>query len=278
VDATALTPLLCRPLALGADLAMHSATKYLNGHSDVLAGALIAKDRSTVFWAAVKSARVLNGAVLGAFEAWLLLRGLRTLHARVERQSDSAMRLAEALRAHPAVLEVLYPGLPSHPGHAIARRQQSAAAYDPDAAERGGEEGGSDDEVGEGGEGGEGREGGEGSEGAPPSKRRRRRRMADDDGAETTKARRSARSYGGMLSIRVRGGREAALRALSRAKVWVPATSLGGVESLAEHRRSVEGAGSGCPEDLLRLSVGLEDWRDLRDDLFEALGEGGPRS
>ncbi len=81
--------------------------------------------------------------------------------------------------------------------------------------------------------------------------------------------------YGGMLSIRVRGGREAALRALSRAKVWVPATSLGGVESLAEHRRSVEGAGSGCPEDLLRLSVGLEDWRDLRDDLFEALGEGG---
>ena len=136
VDATALTPLLCRPLALGADLAMHSATKYLNGHSDVLAGALIAKDRSAAHWAAVKSARVLNGAVLGAFEAWLLLRGLRTLHARVERQSDSAMRLAEALEAHPAVLEVLYPGLPSHPGHAIARRQQSAAAYDPDAEER----------------------------------------------------------------------------------------------------------------------------------------------
>ena len=136
VDATALTPLLCRPLALGADLAMHSATKYLNGHSDVLAGALIAKDRSAAHWAAVKSARVLNGAVLGAFEAWLLLRGLRTLHARVERQSDSAMRLAEALEAHPAVLEVLYPGLPSHPGHAIARRQQSAAAYDPDARRR----------------------------------------------------------------------------------------------------------------------------------------------
>jgi cystathionine gamma-synthase len=275
VDATALTPLLCRPLALGADLAMHSATKYLNGHSDVLAGALIAKDRSAAHWAAVKSARVLNGAVLGAFEAWLLLRGLRTLHARVERQSDSAMRLAEALEAHPAVLEVLYPGLPSHPGHAIARRQQSAAAYDPDAAERDGEEGGSEGE-GEDGEGGEGCEGSEG--GAPPSNRRRRRRMSDDDGAETTKARRSARMYGGMLSIRVRGGREAALRALSRAKVWVPATSLGGVESLAEHRRSVEGAGSGCPEDLLRLSVGLEDWRDLRDDLFEALGGGGVRS
>src|SRR5215467_14809887 len=145
VDSTAATPVLTRPLALGADLVMHSATKYLNGHSDVVAGTLTTA-REDAFWARLCGARSSAGAILGSFEAYLLLRGMRTLFPRVERACRSAQQIAEALSKNPRVLDVLYPGLPSHGGHMVAARQMT-------------------------------------------------------------------RGFGGMLSIRVRGGSEAAIRA-----------------------------------------------------------------
>ena len=203
VDSTAATPVLTQPLALGADLVMHSATKYLNGHSDVIAGSLTAA-RDDEFWQRLVAARSGDGAILGSLEAYLLLRGMRTLYPRVERACRSAQRLAERLAAHPGVLEVLYPGLPGHPGHDVAARQM-----------RGG--------------------------------------------------------FGGMLSIRVKGGEAAAIAAAARVRLWKRATSLGGVESLVEHRASIEGAGSPVPPDLLRLSVGIEDGEDLYADLDAAL-------
>ncbi len=204
VDSTAATPVLTRPLALGADIVMHSATKYLNGHSDVIAGSLTAA-REDAFWARLVAARSGGGAILGGFEAYLLLRGMRTLYPRVERACRSAQRIAEALAAHPGVREVLYPGLPAHPGHAVAARQM---------------------------------EGG----------------------------------FGGMLSICLHGGAEAAIAAAARVQIWKRATSLGGVESLIEHRASIEGADSPAPPDLLRLSVGIEDPDDLLADLWAAIG------
>jgi cystathionine gamma-synthase len=204
VDSTAATPVLTRPMSLGADLVMHSATKYLNGHSDVVAGSLTAA-RADEFWARLAATRSAGGAILGGFEAWLLLRGMRTLHLRVERACHSAQRIAAALSDHPRVGKVLYPGLPSHPGHSIAVRQMQGG-------------------------------------------------------------------FGGMLSIRVAGGAEAAIAAAARVKIWTRATSLGGVESLIEHRASIEGADSPAPPDLLRLSVGIEDPDDLVADLEAALG------
>jgi cystathionine gamma-synthase len=204
VDGTAATPVLTRPLSLGADLVMHSATKYLNGHSDVVAGTLTTA-RADAFWARLVLTRSGGGAILGGFEAWLLLRGMRTLHLRVERACRSAERIASALSGHPRLREVLYPGLPGHPGHRIAARQM-----------RGG--------------------------------------------------------FGGMLSIRVAGGAAAAIDVAARVAVWKRATSLGGVESLVEHRASIEGADSPAPPDLLRLSVGIEDADDLTADLEAALG------
>jgi cystathionine gamma-synthase len=207
VDSTAATPVLTRPLSLGADLVMHSATKYLNGHSDVMAGTLTTA-REDAFWARLVAARSSGGAILGSFEAYLLLRGMRTLYPRVERACRSAQQIAEALAAHPGVLEVLYPGLPGHPGHATATRQMIGG-------------------------------------------------------------------YGGMLSIRVRGGAAAAIAAAARVEVWKRATSLGGVESLIEHRASVEEADSPAPPDLLRLSVGIEDPEDLTADLTAALNGSG---
>ncbi|HUC71851.1 MAG TPA: PLP-dependent aspartate aminotransferase family protein [Stellaceae bacterium] len=203
VDSTAATPVLTQPLALGADLVMHSATKYLNGHSDVIAGSLTTA-RKDEFWERLRAARSGGGAILGSFEAFLLLRGMRTLYPRVERACRSAQLIAEALAAHPRIAEVLYPGLPSHPGHAIAARQMAGG-------------------------------------------------------------------FGGMLSIRVRGGAEAAIAAAARVEVWQRATSLGGVESLIEHRASIEGENSPVPPDLLRLSVGIEDPQDLLADLEAAL-------
>ncbi len=203
VDSTAATPVLTRPLELGADLVMHSATKYLNGHSDVIAGSLTAA-REDEFWARLVAARSGGGAILGGFEAYLLLRGMRTLFPRVERACRSAELVAEAMSRHPHVRQVLYPGLPSDPGHAVAARQM-----------RGG--------------------------------------------------------FGGMLSICVEGGAEAAIAAAARVRVWQRATSLGGVESLIEHRASIEGADSPAPPDLLRLSVGIEDPADLIADLETAL-------
>jgi cystathionine gamma-synthase len=204
VDATVSAAVLTQPIALGADIVMHSATKYLNGHTDVVAGALVAA-RADEFWERLTSTRTSNGAILGPFEAWLLLRGMRTLHLRVERASRSAQTIAERFAGDPRVSGVLYPGLPSHPGHAVAARQM-----------RGG--------------------------------------------------------FGGMLSIRVARGEMAAISTAARVRLWKRATSLGGVESLIEHRASIEGTGSPAPPDLLRLSVGIEDPQDLIDALDQALG------
>lgn len=203
VDSTVATPVLTQPLALGADIVMHSATKYLNGHSDVLAGAL-AFARVDDMHARIAQIRANLGAVLGPFEASLLLRGMRTLHLRVRHESTAALQLARHFAQDQRISQVLYPGLQSHPGHSVAARQMQGG-------------------------------------------------------------------FGGVLSVRVRGGEAAAIRTAADVKVWKRATSLGGVESLIEHRASVEGAGTPCPADLLRLSVGLEDVGDLIADLEQAL-------
>ena len=203
VDSTVATPVLTRPLALGADIVMHAATKYLNGHSDVIAGAL-ATARDDDLWRSIKRVRAQHGAILGPFEAWLLMRGLRTLDLRVRAQVAAAAELAGRFARHSAVAEVLYPGRPGHAGHATAARQMTGG-------------------------------------------------------------------FGGMLSIRVRDGEAAAIATAARVELWKRATSLGGVESLIEHRASVEGPGSPCPPDLLRLSAGLEDVDDLYADLDRAL-------
>jgi len=208
VDNTVATPVLTRPLELGADLVVHSATKYLNGHSDVLAGAVLTARRDP-FWERIRSWRRNTGAVLGPFEAWLLQRGMRTLFLRVQRASETALRIARQLEGHPALSAVLYPGLESHPGHEIAARQM-----------RGG--------------------------------------------------------FGGMMSIRFAGGVEHALAARAAVRVFKRATSLGGTESLIEHRRSMEGPSSPVPDDLLRLSVGLEAPEDLIADLEAALEASNP--
>jgi cystathionine gamma-synthase len=203
VDSTVATPVLTRPIELGADIVMHSATKYLNGHSDVVAGALVSV-RLDEHWQRVKAVRSAGGAILGPLEAWLLLRGMRTLFVRVERACRSAQAIAEHFAADRRIVEVLYPGLPSHPGHEVAARQMAGG-------------------------------------------------------------------FGGMLSLRVAGGSAAAIATAANVRLWKRATSLGGVESLIEHRASVEGAGSPAPPDLLRLSVGLENPGDLAADLDAAL-------
>lgn len=206
VDSTCASPVHTRPLTLGADIVMHAATKVLNGHSDVIAGALCARE-DDAFWARIKTVRKMQGAILGPFEAYLLMRGMRTLHVRQERQSASAMALATKLSAHPLVSRVLYPGLPQHPGHDIAARQM--------------------------------------------------------DGG-----------FGYMLSVQVIGGEAAAIKSAAHVELYKRATSLGGVESLIEHRASIEGAGSPCPPDLLRLSTGIEHVDDLYADLDQALKAG----
>jgi cystathionine gamma-synthase len=210
VDSTVATPVLTRPLELGADIVMHAATKYLNGHSDVIAGALATRE-DTPMWLRIRSIRAQIGGVLGSFEAWLLTRGMRTLFPRVRAACASAQAIAEHFAQHPLIEEVLYPGLPSFRGHAVAAKQMHGG-------------------------------------------------------------------FGGMLSIRVRGsknasatGEAAAITTAANVKLWKRATSLGGVESLIEHRASVEGAGTPVPEDLLRLSVGIEDTGDLIADLEQAL-------
>ncbi|MBB3995372.1 cystathionine gamma-synthase [Sulfitobacter undariae] len=204
-DMTTSTPVLTRGLAFGADIAMHSATKALNGHSDVLAGALAVADADSAIWKAIRLDRDTAGAVLGPFEAWLLLRGMRTLPLRVERMSQNAQKLAEYLSDHPAVETVLYPGLPTHTGHALACAQMKGG-------------------------------------------------------------------FGPLLSFVVKGGAPAALMAAGRLQLFHRATSLGGVESLVEHRHTIE-PHTGIPEGLLRVSVGIEDAGDLIDDLAQALGQ-----
>ena len=207
VDSTVASPVLTRPLTLGADIVMHAGTKYLNGHSDLVAGALVTREDSE-FWRRVKTVRAQIGGTLGSFEAWLLLRGMRTLYLRVRAASQSAQRIAEHFNGHPLVEAVLYPGLPGAHGHAVAARQMQGG-------------------------------------------------------------------FGGMMSLRVKasvqGGEAAAIATAANVELWKRATSLGGTESLIEHRASVEGAGTPAPPDLLRLSVGIEDCGDLIADLEQAL-------
>jgi cystathionine gamma-synthase len=207
VDNTVATPVLTRPFEHGADLVMHSATKYLNGHGDVLAGAVLSAHQDP-FWERIRSWRRNAGAMPGPFEAWLLQRGMRTLFLRVRRASENALAIAEHLEGHPALTAVLYPGLASHPGHQIAARQM--------------------------------------------------------DGG-----------FGGMLSIRLAGGARHARAVLHEVRVFKRATSLGGVESLIEHRYLSEGPSSPVPDDLLRLSIGIEAPGDLIADLEAALKAAG---
>jgi cystathionine gamma-synthase len=203
VDSTVATPVFTRPLTLGADIVMHSATKYLNGHSDVVAGAL-ATARDGALWSRLRGMRGQLGNALGAFDAWLLMRGMRTLDIRVRSQARTAATLAERLVGHSAIAQVLYPGLPQHAGHDTALRQMSGG-------------------------------------------------------------------FGGMFSIRITHGEQAAIAVAAAVNLWKRATSFGGIESLIEHRASIEGDGSPCPGDLLRFSAGLEDADELYLDFMQAL-------
>ncbi len=204
VDSTVATPVLTRPLELGADIVMHSATKYLNGHSDVLAGAL-ATGSDDALWQRIRTLRAELGALPGSFDAWLLQRGMRTLFMRVRQASMSAMTIARHFEGHPRIERVAYPGLESHPGHEIAKRQM--------------------------------------------------------DGG-----------YSGMLSLMIRGDETDALDFVNRCRVFIPATSLGSVESLVEHRYTIEGPDSPIPRNLVRLSIGAEQVDDLVADIEQALG------
>lgn len=201
-DNTWASPSLQRPLALGADLVMHSTTKYLGGHEDVLGGMLIGGEESP-FFQRIRLIQNNCGAVPSPFDCWLVLRGIRTLHLRMPAHSQRAGAIARFLQDHPAVETVHYPGLADHPGHELASRQMS--------------------------------------------------------------------DFGGMLSFQVKGGREAAMRAAARVRLFVRATSLGGTQSLIEHRASIEGDNTATPQNLLRVSVGLESADDLIQDLSQAL-------
>jgi cystathionine gamma-synthase len=202
VDGTFATPALQQPIDLGADVVLHSTTKYLGGHTDVQGGSLAFAARGELY-DAVQLVRSHIGGVASPFNSWLVMRGIRTLAARMRVHSENALAVARFLAAHPRVEAVFYPGLESHPRHDVARRQMSA--------------------------------------------------------------------FGGMLSFLVRGTREDALRVVSRAKIFVRATSLGSVESLIEHRNSSEGEGSTTAVNLVRVSVGLEHPDDLVEDLAQAL-------
>lgn len=203
IDSTVATPVLTRPIEFGADIVMHSATKYLNGHGDVVAGALVTAKKDD-FWQKVCKTRAEGGAILGSFEAWLLQRGLRTLFLRVRNASQSALSIARHFENHAKLEGVLYPGLESHSGHEIAKKQMQGG-------------------------------------------------------------------FSGMLSLRIKGGEQAALDVVRKCQVFIRATSLGGVESLVEHRYSIEGPRSPIPKDLIRVSVGAESVIDLIADLEQAL-------
>ena len=203
VDSTVATPVTTQPLLLGADIVFHSATKYLNGHSDVLAGVLVTRELDQR-WEDIGHIRHLAGGILGSFEAWLLLRGMRTLFVRYEHASKSAAVLARHFEHHPKIDTVLYPGLEKHPGHQIARRQMK-------------------------------------------------------------------NGFSAMVSFQVKGGAEQAKKVATTTRLFVPATSLGGVESLIEHRATVEGPDSIVPKNLLRLSIGIEAVEDLIADIEQAL-------
>lgn len=202
-DNTFATPILQQPLALDADVVMHSTTKYFGGHSDVLGGALVFARRDETF-EHVAHRRHITGAILAPFSAWLTLRGCRSLSARMALHCANARKVAEFMSSHPAIERANYPGLRSHPGHTIAAQQM--------------------------------------------------------------------RDFGGMLSVELHGGRDAALAMAGRLQLFTNATSLGGCESLIEHRASVEGTNPVSPQNLLRISVGLEHADDLIEDLRQALG------
>ena len=200
-DNTWATPILQQPFRHGADLIVHSTTKYLGGHSDVLGGAVIAREPSDLFQK-IRAIQKIGGGVPSPFDCWLIHRGIQTLPCRMRVHSDTALQLAQWLRQQPQVEAVYYPGLPSHPGSAIATHQMQ--------------------------------------------------------------------SFGGMLSVQIHGGRDAAFAVAAHVNLFKRATSLGGVESLIEHRASIEGPTSGTPENLLRLSIGLEHIADLTADLDQA--------
>ena len=195
-------PVLQRPFDLGADLILHSTTKYFGGHCDVLGGIVVARIEND-FFQRLCSIQYEGGAVPSPFDCWLILRGMRTLPWRMRAHSENAMRVAEFLARHPKVARVHYPGLRSHPGHEIAAEQMSM--------------------------------------------------------------------FGGMLSFEVKDGSDAAMSVTAKTKIFIRATSLGGVESLIEHRASIEGSGTTSPEGLLRVSIGLENADDLIEDLDQAL-------
>jgi cystathionine gamma-synthase len=201
-DNTWATPLLQRPFALGADLVMHSTTKYLGGHSDILGGGLVTKEANDL-WTRIRKVQASGGGVPSPFECWLVMRGIRSLPWRMRGHAANAIAVARFLATHPEVEQVHYPGLESDPGYAVASKQM-----------------------------------------AQP---------------------------GGMLSFLVRGGRDDAIAMTNRLRVFTRATSLGGPESLIEHRASIEGPRTRAPENLLRVSVGLEHHEDLIDDLRQAL-------
>ncbi len=205
VDGTVAPPCTTRALHLGADIVFHSTTKYLNGHHDMTGGVLVTR-HADEGWQELRTLRKLAGNILSPFDAWLLIRGLRTLCVRFHYSSGSALRIAEFLDGHNGVDQVLYPGLPDHPSHRVACRQMTGG-------------------------------------------------------------------FGAMLSVLVQGGAQEALRVARSTELFLPATSLGGVESLIEHRRSVEGPNSVVPENLLRLSIGLEATDDLIADLDQALAQ-----
>ena len=196
-------PIIQRPLELGTDFSFHSTTKYFGGHCDVMGGIVIAK-RNDDFFERVRAIQYTGGAVPSPFDCWLVLRGMKTLPLRVRAHSENAAKVANFLAQHRNVERVYYPGLKSHPGHDVAKKQMSM--------------------------------------------------------------------FGGMLSFEAKGGRKAAMRVAAKTNVFTRATSLGGPESLVEHRASVEAPGSGTPDNLLRLSIGLEHPDDLIADLHQALG------
>ena len=206
VDNTFASPYLQQPLALGADAVVHSTTKYLGGHSDVVGGAVVVADPA--LGERLAFLQNATGAVAGPFDAWLTLRGVRTLAIRMDQHCRNAARVADMLASHPAVTQVYYPGLPAHPGHEVAAKQM--------------------------------------------------------------------RDFGGMVSFRVRGGAEAAVAACGRTRLFTLGESLGGVESLIEHpgrmtHASAAGSPLEVPDDLIRLSVGIETGEDLLEDLRQAL-------
>lgn len=203
VDATSLGAVACNPLTLGADIVFHSATKYLNGHSDVLAGMLVTRE-TNARWQDIQRLRTVTGSPLPPFECWLLLRGLRTLFVRYNQCTGNALAIARHFSNHPKIEKVLYPGLATQNGHAIAKKQMVGG-------------------------------------------------------------------YGGMLSLLIKTDLEGAKKFCTKLKVVAPATSLGGVETLAEHRKTVEGPTSPLPDNLVRMSIGIENVNDLIADIDQAL-------